>query len=573
MHKEDNKTIDFKQLTMHILDSYLNSLSSNDMDVVNLLDENMSVIGTGKHEFYKNLEEFYSSFQFEQTQREKIHFEWKDFDIIEHDIDENNVMVYGSVVIIGMFENGTTCINMDTRFTILYGYIDGTWKVLHIHHSIPDKEQLSNEEFPRTLGKKIEESARIIMALSSDYNDVYVVDIEKDSGRVIKQDGVILNEKDENLGNFCYSKAFSDYARRKICNEDIDIFLSTVMPDEIAKKFNGGKEKLEINFRIIDEGKFIHYSALFIKNSKPNEPLKIIVGIRNTENIISTKKKNRVEGLYSAYAALSDAYNLMNRVDVKKNTYSMIKSMNNISDYANKPADEFEKSAITFMKKYVETSDYASILNFINLKTLDKRMNGKKHISTRFNSRNIGTCRLHFIKESSDEDGKLEYVIFAVEILTEDDFYSGFDVLSKNYQNVYLINLNDETLKVLKDEDGFDINNDDKENFLPYSPLFEKWIENKVYPLDRQSLLDATSFEHVCKVLKTSDEYSGNYRRLIDGTIHNYQFCYKRINNSKYAIVTFQNIDTIIEAHFAKEKLQKEKDEAYQKELIKAKEG
>lgn len=54
--------VDLKKLTAYILNSYLNSVSEEDMKVISLLDDRLSVIGTGKQEFYKTLEEFLQSF-------------------------------------------------------------------------------------------------------------------------------------------------------------------------------------------------------------------------------------------------------------------------------------------------------------------------------------------------------------------------------------------------------------------------------------------------------------------------------------------------------------------------------
>lgn len=50
--------VDFKQLTENILNCYLNSASVEDMKIISLLDDHLSVIGTGKQEFYRTLDEF-----------------------------------------------------------------------------------------------------------------------------------------------------------------------------------------------------------------------------------------------------------------------------------------------------------------------------------------------------------------------------------------------------------------------------------------------------------------------------------------------------------------------------------
>ncbi len=287
---EQESTINFIELTEHILDSYLNASTEETMDILDLLDESMSVIGTGKHEFYRNLEEFYQSFQFEVKQREQVHFEWENFQAEESAIDETTHMVYGSVFIRGMFENGYAIMNMDTRFTMLYGLRDGKWRVLHIHHSIPDKEQKANEEFPRTLGMQVEESRHLIMGLAADYIAVYTIDLEQDIGNIVKLDEEILRKAGALPENFCYSENFCRYTEERIYSEDRESFLKLVLPEGLKEQFADGREKLEINFRVAAGGKITHYSGLFIRTSKPGEPIKLVVGFRNTEDIISTQR-------------------------------------------------------------------------------------------------------------------------------------------------------------------------------------------------------------------------------------------------------------------------------------------
>lgn len=112
----------------------------------------MSIIGTGKQEFFKNIEHFLNSFKFDVEKRKNIHFEFKDLEI-ENIVDDQCVFVYRSVQIYGLYDKEVPIMQLDSRFTIVYGVRDGKWKVLHIHHSIPNKEQLEDEEFPITLGK------------------------------------------------------------------------------------------------------------------------------------------------------------------------------------------------------------------------------------------------------------------------------------------------------------------------------------------------------------------------------------------------------------------------------------
>lgn len=46
---------DFKLLTRHLLETYLGSDTLSDVAIQDFLDSNVSIIGTGKQEFFKNI--------------------------------------------------------------------------------------------------------------------------------------------------------------------------------------------------------------------------------------------------------------------------------------------------------------------------------------------------------------------------------------------------------------------------------------------------------------------------------------------------------------------------------------
>lgn len=49
---------DFKLLTRQLLETYLGSDTLSDVAIQDFLDSNVSIIGTGKQEFFKNIEHF-----------------------------------------------------------------------------------------------------------------------------------------------------------------------------------------------------------------------------------------------------------------------------------------------------------------------------------------------------------------------------------------------------------------------------------------------------------------------------------------------------------------------------------
>ena len=181
---------DFKLLTRQLLETYLGSDTLSDVAIQDFLDSNVSIIGTGKQEFFKNIENFLNSFKFDVEKRKNIHFEFKDLEIEENIVDDQCVFVYGSVQIYGLYDKEVPIMHLDSRFTVVYGVRDGKWKVLHIHHSIPDKEQLEGEEFPITLGKQVQQARHEVEALSAGYSYICLINLETGDVELIKGNNI-----------------------------------------------------------------------------------------------------------------------------------------------------------------------------------------------------------------------------------------------------------------------------------------------------------------------------------------------------------------------------------------------
>lgn len=101
-------------------------------------------------------------------------------------MDDQCVFVYRSVQIYGLYDKEVPIMQLDSRFTIVYGVRDGKWKVLHIHHSIPIKEQLEDEEFPITLGKQVQQARHEVEALSAGYSYICLIHLETGDVELIK---------------------------------------------------------------------------------------------------------------------------------------------------------------------------------------------------------------------------------------------------------------------------------------------------------------------------------------------------------------------------------------------------
>ena len=178
---------DFKKLTEQLLKIYINDGSVNNLGIENYFDENISLIGTGKHELFTNLHEFLESFKFDVKRRGKIRLEVRNLHQEEERLDDDHVLAHGTVDFTGLFKDGSICFKMETRFTIIYRWTNGKWLVQHLHQSTPDLEQMDGEEFPVTLGKQVKKTRQALYALGTAYYHISRLNLKTGKIELVKR--------------------------------------------------------------------------------------------------------------------------------------------------------------------------------------------------------------------------------------------------------------------------------------------------------------------------------------------------------------------------------------------------
>ena len=178
---------DFKKLTEQLFKIYINAESVNDFGIENYFDENISLIGTGKHELFANLHEFLESFKFDVKRRGTIRIEVRNLHQEEERLDDDHVLAYGTVDFAGLFKDGSSCFEMETRFTIIYKRANGKWLVQHLHQSAPDLEQMDGEEFPLTLGKQVKKTRQALQGLGTAYYHISRLNLKTKKVELVKR--------------------------------------------------------------------------------------------------------------------------------------------------------------------------------------------------------------------------------------------------------------------------------------------------------------------------------------------------------------------------------------------------
>lgn len=177
---------DFKILTEQLFKIYSNSKSVDDLGIENYFDENISIIGSGEHEIYKDLHEFLDSFKFNVKKRGKIRIDIRNLCQKEEQLDDHHVLAQGTVDFVGLFEDGSICFKLNTRFTIIYRWTGEKWLVQHLHQSVPDQEQMDGEEFPISLGKQVKENRQALLALGTAYYHISSLNLKTERIELVK---------------------------------------------------------------------------------------------------------------------------------------------------------------------------------------------------------------------------------------------------------------------------------------------------------------------------------------------------------------------------------------------------
>jgi len=123
--------------------------------------------------------------------------------------------------------------------------------------------------------------------------------------------------------------------------------------------------------------------------------------------------------------------------------------------------------------------------------------------------------------------------------------------LSRDYLNVYTLNLQKATIRIIKLE-GYltpGLDRKSKEEY-PYSEVLHRYIENRVLDKDKEYLTEALSLERVQEALTANPVYIGTYHVRIGEEIHDYQFTYvsyqEEGQTDPLVLAGFRNIDEIV---------------------------
>lgn len=150
--------MDFCKWTDDLWRVYFSSSREEQAQALSYLAADCSIIGTGAHELYDSAQDFALALGSEMSEHGNLPFQRKDYWCQQRLLGEDAALTYGGIHIYWESTDGAASIDIDSRFSIVFQYTGGAWRIVHLHHSVPDPQQLAGEFYARTLLAQVQEA-------------------------------------------------------------------------------------------------------------------------------------------------------------------------------------------------------------------------------------------------------------------------------------------------------------------------------------------------------------------------------------------------------------------------------
>ena len=311
----------------------------------------------------------------------------------------------------------------------------------------------------------------------------------------------------------------------------------------------------------------------------------------------SAEQDEELKELLAIFSALSNAYTNVYLIHVKTRMIKILKLDGYVTTGVDKDANlvyDYDTVQKQYVLERVHPADRDAMNEAIELERVKCELKGKDEYTG--NYRVLENDEVHYYQFKYVLPENAAYIVAGFQNTDEivarhlehelkrhkeeeahqrklEEQLAIFDVLSRNYRNVYKANIIKGTAKILKLANDYDLEElvELKNRVFPYESVLNSWITNRVHPDDKERVKKQLSAENLRKVLASKDEYTGTYRSIDGGIMRNYQFFVAKMDDEGTVIAGFHIIDDIIEEHLKQEREQREKEEAYQRKLIAAK--
>ncbi|MGN0597503.1 MAG: response regulator [Ruminiclostridium sp.] len=417
------------------------------------------------------------------------------------------------------------------------------------------------------INETLKDEMEISGALSRDYPDVVLLDLENDTAVTIKRRGVVIAE-DKRVIRRSYNNTWNSYISKHVVEEDREALRTAVTVENVQRAIENNEE-YSFSYRVAYEDGSIHYYRVSFMRlySRKKTETQIIMGFRNIDAIIEAERKNIKiqEEQLRIIGALSQEYHSLFKIDAETGTLSLYRtdgvgiSFDNLSKLMEQGG--YEEVLSRYIDAYIVPEDRERIRKSASLATLIEKVpeKGLYKLGYRRNmGGNIAYFEMNMVK-TVDESGRITYIMGlrdvdeemqrrlkqAREIETQSEIIEG---LGSEYYSVLLVYPEKDKVKVFRaeSEDGKAIaEHFDKNDYIWSSGLLGYATEH-VSDRSRSEFMGKLCLDYIRSV---NEDYSLTYEKLTaEGIIYlQARVSFVREKNGGFvAVVGTRSVDDLI---------------------------
>lgn len=397
--------------------------------------------------------------------------------------------------------------------------------------------------------------------LASDYVAVYSVNRQQKTISVYRSE--FTNNPDDSIvkDNADYDTV-REYLIRYIHPDDRSYVLKKMELDYLEQKL---ADSLSFRVHFRSAGEETHYYYLLVtRNGETKEGQDFVIAAACEDNDVNVRKiyENQLNSLIGSISHAAGYFHL----DITDDKILKIGGTSAIVDTleSDRTIDAFVRNTAQYIPKEQDRQEFIDA--FCRNSMLESYNAGQveiTRISRCYYDDNIARISKYVARLLiNPSNNHLEGLLYGVDITRSQKAYetqvSIVRTLSSNYRDVYLLNLREKTLSIIKEEEGNEDGLKKEDGSYSYKKFLAKYIEERVHPDDRDMLHEVLRLRNVRKKIRKKEEYKGNYRVKNGEEIHYYQFRVIRNEDSGIIVLGFLNVDDVVEAEIRQQKLLKE---------------
>lgn len=269
-----------------------------------------------------------------------------------------------------------------------------------------------------SLRLELEQSYRIINALSSSYHDVYYANLETGNMRSYRYSRITQEMFGRQFENGDFETNLYTYVRKAVHPDDQELFEPVLTRASIKKVFER-QDSYSVKYRVVQDGEIHYCRCLVVKILGRPEEFVFAFQNRDREMMMESEKKTDMKRRMDIVMSMVKMYDNSLYVNVSSNRFLELKISPAIRDMIDK-TKTYDAQLANVIENAISKEYQAAMREFLNIHTINERMGFKNVLSMEFKGHKTGWSEVYLIVGNRDVDGLVEDVFVATRGINEE---------------------------------------------------------------------------------------------------------------------------------------------------------